>query len=392
MPSTPADPLAGSSDRSAAAPAVPTAAARRPTVLPGLLLALAVSGACLALTHVAPTLPALLLAIALGTAARAAGWLPPVLDAGLAWTSRHVLRAGVVMLGLQLSVGDLLRLGVREVAVLLVTVAATFSITLWLGRRWRVGRALTLLVATGFSICGAAAVAAMSPVADAEDDDVATAVALVTVYGSLAMLLIPVIAGAAGLSDRTAGLWAGMSVHEVAQVVAAAGTVSAAALTVAVVAKLARVVLLAPLVAGVGVVRRRSADRQASGAEPGGGGSRPVDAPLVDAGPRAAGTAGTGTPAAVRPDDRRPRTPVVPLFVVGFLVAVLVRSAGLVPDVVLPAVKPVTTLALGAAMVALGTQIHLRRLVRTGGRALVLGGAATLVAAGVSLGGLLLVG
>ncbi|HEY0187846.1 MAG TPA: putative sulfate exporter family transporter [Cellulomonas sp.] len=334
------------------------APAPRTAVLPGVLLALVVSGGCLALTRLAPTVPALLLAIALGTAARSAGWLPPVLDAGLAWTARHVLRAGVVLLGLQLSVGDLLRLGGREVLVLLVTVATTFTVTLRLGRCWRVGRALTLLVATGFSICGAAAVAAMSPVADADDDDVATAVALVTLYGSLAMLLVPAVAGAAGLSDRTAGLWAGMSVHEVAQVVAAAGTVSATALTVAVVAKLARVVLLAPLVAGAGVVRRRHGS---------------------------AGTANDG-------GAGRVRTPVVPLFVVGFLVAVLVRSAGAVPAAVLPAVKPVTTLALGAAMVALGTQIHLRRLVRTGGRALALGAAATLVAAGVSLGGLLLLG
>jgi uncharacterized membrane protein YadS len=213
----------------------------------------------------------------------------------------------------------------------------------------------------------------MSPVAEAEEDDVATAVALVTLYGSLMIVLLPVAAGALGLDDRTAGLWAGMSVHEVAQVVAAAGTVSAAALTVAVVAKLARVVLLAPLVAGVGVVRRRRAVVAAGDAAGGAAGGAAVDA------------AGGGVARAARP-------PLVPLFVVGFLAAVLIRSAGLVPDAVVPTIKPVTTLLLGAAMVALGTQIHLRRLVRTGGRALALGGAATLVAAGVSLGGLALVG
>jgi uncharacterized membrane protein YadS len=150
-----------------------------------------------------------------------------------------------------------------------------------------------------------------------------------------------------------------MSVHEVAQVVAAAGTVSAAALTVAVVAKLARVVLLAPLVAGTGVVRRRRADR--------------ADAAAAGQAPARRGG------------------PLVPLFVVGFLVAVLVRSAGLVPEAVLPAVKPVTTLALGAAMVALGTQIRVGRLVRTGGRPVLLGGVATVVAAGTSLVGLVLV-
>jgi uncharacterized integral membrane protein (TIGR00698 family) len=321
------------------------------TTLPGLVAALLVGAACLGLTALVPVLPGLLLAIVLGAVARSAGWLPAALEPGLAWTGRRVLRAGVVLLGLQLSLGDLLDLGARELLVLLVTVAATFAVTLGVGPRLGVGRRLTLLVATGFAICGAAAVAAMSPVADADEDEVATAVALVTVYGSLALVAVPLVSGALGLSDRTAGLWAGMSVHEVAQVVAAAGTVSAAALSVAVVAKLARVVLLAPLVAGVGLVRRGAAGPRATGARP----------------------------------------PLVPLFVVGFVVAVAVRSAGLVPDAVLPAVKPVTTLALAAAMTALGTQIHLGRLVRTGGRPLVLGGIATLVAASVSLAGLLVV-
>ncbi|MEV7974245.1 putative sulfate exporter family transporter [Cellulomonas sp. NPDC089187] len=319
-------------------------------ILPGALVAVGVSALCLALTAVAPAAPALLIAILLGALARGAGWIPVGWEPGLAWAARFLLRAGVVLLGLQLSVGDLLRLGWAEVVVLAVTVCATFGATLWLGRRLRVGRALTLLVATGFSICGAAAVAGMSPVAGADEEDVATAVALVTVYGSVAIVALPVLSRVIGLDDRTAGLWAGMSVHEVAQVVAAAGTVSAVALTIAIVAKLARVLLLAPLVTGVGVVRRR---RSSTVAE---------------------------------------RTaPLIPGFVIGFVLAVLLRTTGVLPDVALGWVKPVTTLALGAAMVGLGSQIHLGRLIRTGGRPLALGGLATLVAGGVSLAGLLLV-
>lgn len=344
-------------------------------VLPGLLVAVAVSAACVAITLAVPTAPALLIGIALGALARGLGWLPAALEPGLAWTARYVLRAGVVLLGLQLSVGDLTRLGLGELLVLLATVAVTFGATLWLGRLLRVRRALTLLVATGFSICGAAAVAGMSPVADADEEDVATAVALVTVYGSLAIIALPLLSGALGLDDRTAGLWAGMSVHEVAQVVAAAGTVSAAALTVAVVAKLARVLLLAPLVAGVGVVRRRGDQRAESGS--------------VRADHQGAGTDESADVAPVEAPSRPRRTaPLIPGFVLGFLVAVLLRTVGVVPDPVIGLVKPVTTLALGAAMVALGSQIHVGRLIRTGGRPLVLGALATVIAAGVSLAGL----
>ncbi|WNB85563.1 putative sulfate exporter family transporter [Cellulomonas sp. ATA003] len=231
-----------------------------------------------------------------------------------------------MLLGLQLAVGDVLELGLGELAVLVVTVAATFAVTVLVGRRMGVGRPLRLLVATGFSICGAAAVAAMAPVAEADDDDVATAVALVTLYGSGTILLVPLLAGVLGLADRTAGLWAGLAVHEVAQVVAAAGAVSGVALAAAVVAKLARVVLLAPLVAGVSVAVRRS--------------SAPV------------------------PGRRRP--PLLPLFVVGFLVAVALRSTGLLPERLLTHTSVLTTVLLAAAMVGLGAQVHLRRLLRTG--------------------------
>ncbi|MCC2307829.1 YeiH family protein [Cellulomonas chengniuliangii] len=330
-------------------PAAPPTGAGRAAVLPGVLAAGGVAAVCVAVSAALPTFPVLLAAIGAGLAARVLRLVRPALEPGLAWTSRHVLRAGVVLLGLQVSAAEVLSLGAAELAVLGVTVAVTFCATRWLGPRLGVGRGLSLLVATGSSICGAAAVAAMSPVADADEDDVATAVATVTLYGSIAILVVPLLASAAGLDDRTAGLWAGMSVHEVAQVVAAAGAVSATALAVSVVAKLARVVLLAPLVAVVGLRRRRS-----RGAQPGA------------------------------------RPPMVPLFVVGFLVAVAVRSSGLAPGAVTSTARVATTLALGAAMVALGSQVHVGRLVRSGGRALRLGAAATAIAMSVSLGGLLL--
>ncbi|WP_298458849.1 YeiH family protein [uncultured Cellulomonas sp.] len=313
---------------------------------------LAVAIACLLAASRVPAVSALLLAIAVGVLARNLHVVPAVLEPGLAWSSRPLLRTGVVLLGLQLAVADVLRLGLGELAVLLVTVAATFAVTVLVGRRMGVRRPVRLLVATGFAICGAAAVAAMAPVADADDEDVATAIALVTLYGSATIVLVPVLAGLLGLADRTAGLWAGLAVHEVAQVVAAAGAVSGVALAAAVVAKLARVVLLAPLVAGVSVAVRR-------------------------------GTA---------PVAGRRRPPLLPLFVVGFLVAVAVRSTGLLPDRVLTHASVLTTVLLAAAMVGLGAQVDLRRLVRTGGRALGLGAVSTVTALAVSLGGLLLVG
>ncbi|MFE7408788.1 YeiH family protein, partial [Isoptericola sp. NPDC057559] len=169
-----------------------------------------------------------------GRAARFAERVGPGTD----WTARTVLRAGVVLLGLQLSIPDVLALGWRGIAVVVVTVTCTFAAILGLGRLLRVPRTTSLLVATGFSICGAAAVSAMTSVLERDPgsggaeqarlrDDVAAALALVTVYGTIAIFALPPLASALGLTDHQAGLWIGASVQEVAQVVAAAGTVSA---------------------------------------------------------------------------------------------------------------------------------------------------------------------
>ena len=124
--------------------------------------------------------------------------------------------------------------------------------TVLLGRLLRVPSGLSLLIACGFSICGAAAVAGAAGVTDPDDEaeeDTITAVALVVIFGTLMIALVPLLANLLGLGSETAGMWAGGSIHEIAQVVAVGGIIGGGALTVAVIVKLARVLLLAPVVA-----------------------------------------------------------------------------------------------------------------------------------------------
>lgn len=290
-------------------------------------------------------------AVLLGAAAANAGMLPETARPGLAVATRKLLRLGVVLLGCSLSVVAIARLGVPMVVLVVVTLFTTLLVTNWLGLRLGLGPARSLLIATGFAICGASAVAAMGDNAEAEDDDIAVAIAMVTICGTVAMVVLPLLQGPLGLSDAQYGAWAGASVHEVGQVVAAAGPAGAAAVGVAVVVKLTRVLLLAPVVAGVGLLRRRRAtSSDLAGSQP----------------------------------------PLVPLFVVGFLACVALRSTGVLPGSVLSAVGTAQTLVLGAALFAMGTGVHLRSLVRSSGRALVLASASTLVVAGVSLAGVLL--
>jgi len=304
---------------------------------------------------------------------------------GVAWTSRVVLRTGVVLLGFQLSVPEVLALGWRGLVVVATTLLVTFTGTLALGRALRVPRITTLLVATGFSVCGAAAISAMQGVVAGpvrtpgqvreDDDGVAASLALVTVYGTLAIVALPWLASLVGFTDDQAGLWIGASVQEVAQVVTAAGTISDPALATATVAKLARVALLAPLVAVAGVVVARGARRAAL-------------ARVGSAGSDHLGAAGTATnPTA---DTATPRVAPVPWFVVGFVAAVALRSLSVVPAPLLAALATATTVAFVAAMFALGLGVDVPCLLRTGRRALVLGGLSALLVTATALVGVLL--
>lgn len=284
-----------------------------------------------------PVVSALTAAVVLGILA---GSLPVLTDEtrkAIAAVTRRLLRAGVVLLGLQLALPAVLALGPGTLVAVVLTVGITFLGTIGLGRLLGVPRGLAMLVATGFSICGASAIAAMEGVVERDDSDVATAVALVTFYGGLAIAAVPLLGTWLGLDALRLGGWAGLSVHEVAQVVAAATPAGTAAVAVAIVIKLSRVVLLAPMVAAVSVHERH---------RPTAGGDRP---------------------------------PLIPLFVLGFLAMAAVRSTGLVPGFALDFAKIACTLLLAGALFGLGCAVRLGTLARTGGRALLLGLLSTLL-------------
>lgn len=322
--------------------------------LPGLIAAGAVTLLAVAVNRLVPQVSTLLVAVIagmlLGNAANLAPELDPTISRlrpGLAIAAKRMLRLGVVFLGARLSLGQVVELGAPALLLVIGTVVATFFGTQYIGRRLGLSRGLSLLVATGYSICGASAIAAMESSADADEEEVALSVGLVTVAGTLAMFSLPILAGWFGLSDDQFGAWVGASVHDVAQVVAAASTGGAAVLAVAVVVKLTRVVLLAPIVAATNIMRSRG----------------------------------------VAADDGRVAPPLMPLFVVGFLALMLLRTVGLVPDVAVDISSTISSLLLTAALVGLGAGVRVDRLRRLGGAPFLLGALAWLVVAGVSLVG-----
>ncbi|WP_030899764.1 YeiH family protein [Streptomyces sp. NRRL F-5126] len=337
----------------------------RPAWAPGIAAAAAATVVAYAVAHWVPALNPSIVAVILGALVTNLHLHRPVLHAGTRLAGKRLLRCAVVLLGLQLSLPELAHLGGRGLAVVAVTVAVTFTGTQLMAKWLGVSPARGLLVATGFSICGASAVAAMEPVAGGDEEDTGVAVALVTLCGTLAIVVLPALRGPLGLNVADFGSWVGASVHDVGQTVATAQRVPGA-LTTAVVVKLTRVVLLAPLVASVGLAVRRR---------------RRVLVPAGGAGGPGAGGSAAGVPVDERPAEHR-MPPPVPLFVAGFLLAIAVTSTGLLSPRVLADAKSVQSVLLVAALFGLGTGIHLPALFRTGRRSLVLGLASwTLVAA-----------
>jgi uncharacterized integral membrane protein (TIGR00698 family) len=330
---------------------------------PGLAFALGAAVLALAVHWMLPGVSPLLAAIVLGVVVGNTWRLPAALEPGMAVAARRLLRLGIVVLGVQLSLRDIVGLGPGMVAVVVAVVAVGIGSTLWLGRIMGVPPMRRLLIACGFSICGAAAVAAVDGVVEAEEEDVATAVALVVAFGTLMIPLSPLLGALAGFDNRERGLLAGGSIHEVAQVVAAGGVIGGGALGVAVLVKLARVLMLAPVIAVIGW-RRRAVARAGSGSGTGGG----------------SGLGRVG---------RRP--PLVPLFVVGFLVASLLRTGDVLPPALLHAAQTAQNLLLGAAMFALGCGVHVDRLRQVGLRPVALAALSTVVVSAVALGGVALV-
>ena len=323
----------------------------RSSVWPGLGLALAAAGVALLVQQLLPTVSPLLVAILLGMVVTNLWTIPESFQPGMKVAAKRLLRLGIVVIGLQLALGDILALGRGMIVVVLLIVGLGIGGTLLIGKALGVPPMQRLLIACGFSICGAAAVAAVDGAVEAEEEDVATAIGLVVIFGTAMIGLAPAVLGLLDLTPRQEGLIAGGSIHEVAQVVAAGGIIGGGALTVAVVVKLARVLMLAPVIMMIGLALRRGA------------------------------SSGEGT-----------HPPLLPLFVAGFVAAALARTFLPLGPLVLNGGKLLQTVLLSAAMFALGCGVRIRMLKKVGGRPVILGALATLWVFTIAVTGVLLIG
>jgi uncharacterized integral membrane protein (TIGR00698 family) len=301
-------------------------------LLPGVAIAalVALAASWLAEHYATPVmLFALLLGIAVNFLSQHEQCRP-----GLDFASRSVLRLGVALLGARITLAQVESLGGAALALTAAAVVLTIGCGVLLARATRQSTAFGLLSGGSVGICGASAalaIASVLPRTDALERDTVMTVVAVTTLSTVAMVLYPVVAAGFGLDERTAGVFLGATIHDVAQVVGAGYSVSAPAGDAATVVKLFRVAMLLPVVLVISFVLQRQR------------------------------TGSAGVPQAGAP-------PLLPAFLVAFALLVSVNSLGWLPDALATTLQEASRWCLVVAIAALGTRTSLGELASVGWR------------------------
>ncbi|MNB72783.1 hypothetical protein D3C75_193760 [compost metagenome] len=329
----------------------------------GLCLLLAVCAKLLSELPYFGILGQLVIAILLGMGCRGIFGVPAGVEEGAVFAGKKLLRYGIILLGMRLNLSDISHAGFKVFLLVGLQIAFTFAVMLGLARLMKLDPVTGLLTACGTAICGAAAVAAISPQIKASDEETATAVATVALLGTVWTLAYTVSLPWLGLSPAGYGVLAGASLHEIAHVIAAAGPAGKEALDLAVVVKLTRVAMLVPvaLVIGFWDARKRARKLQLTSNEVLSG-NKP------------------------QPERSRWREIPVPWFILGFLIMSGLNTMKLIPA---PAADAVVTGAyqlMAMAMAGLGLGVNAASLIRKGVKPLAAGAIGSVLLSGFVYG------
>lgn len=304
---------------------------------PGVALAGGITVIASLLGSLAPIVGAPVFAILLGIAIALVR--PPTsrLDPGIKFTTKKVLQGSIIVLGLGLSLRQVVHTGIESMPVLVGSLLGVLVLAWLLGRRLGVPRDANLLIGVGTAICGASAIAAVDAVIDADEADVSYAIATIFLFNVIAVLTYPTIGHALGLSQHSFGLWAGTAINDTSSVVAAANIYGQAAVAFAVVVKLTRTLAIIPICVGVAWLWNR----------------RP--------------TTQDGSATSV------PLRKIFPLFILFFVAAVAINSTGVIPNGWHHPLANVATWMITAALGAIGLSTKPASIRKAGARPILLG-------------------
>lgn len=272
----------------------------------------------------------LVLAILIGMAWRSIAGLPEDAAAGASFSSKKLLRAGIILLGMRLNLNDIWHAGPKIFVLATINIAAAMLAVYTLARLLKVNKKLAILTACGTAICGAAAVVAISAQIRANDDETAIGAATVAILGTLFTLLYTMIYPILGFTSAGYGIFSGATLHEIAHVLAAAAPAGKDAVNLAIVVKLTRVAMLIPVALLIGVCMNRSSYKADQ-------------------------------------NERRRALPI-PWFILGFLAVSALNTLGVVPESIVTSLVSAAYLLIAMAMAGLGLNVDFLKMKQHGGK------------------------
>ena len=303
---------------------------------------------------------AILLGMALALVVPAEKGAP--LAAGIKFTSKKVLQWAVILLGFGLNLAQIAQVGMTSLPIIVSTIATSLVVSFLLCRALKIPGKISTLIGVGSSICGGSAIAATAPVIDADDEEIAQSISVIFLFNVIAALVFPTLGGILGLTNEGFGLFAGTAVNDTSSVTAAAAAwdgmhPGANTLDAATIVKLTRTLAIIPITLALAFRQVRLA--------------------------RCAAAAGEGTGEAAGSFDLRK---IFPFFIVFFVLASVVTTVFALPTAVTAPIKELSKFLIVMAMAAIGFNTNVVKLVRTGGKPILMGLACWVAIAAVSLG------
>jgi uncharacterized integral membrane protein (TIGR00698 family) len=273
-------------------------------------------------------------------------WKRPVgFETGIQFTGKKVLQYAIILLGFEMNLFQVANVGSSSLLIMLFTLSAAFITAAIMGRLLNLRRNTSILIGVGTAICGGSAIAATAPVIGASDKEVAYSISTIFLFNVAAVFIFPATGHWLGMSDAGFGMWAGTAINDTSSVVAAGYSYSNAAGDFATIVKLTRTLMIVPITLALAIYTARKQQTQ----------------------------------------SHFRLANVFPLFIVGFLLASVLSTVGILSPEVAKSLSAAGKFSIVMAMTAIGLNTRLPQLIRHGVKPILLGLACWLAVALVSL-------
>lgn len=302
--------------------------------LPGVLLSFGIAAVSIFLGGLLPLIGSSVLAIVFGIVLNNSMKLPAAFQEGLSYSGKKLLQYSIIFLGFSMSIGQVSETGLSSLRISLITILIAFLAAYLAGRFFKMNRVLTILIGFGTAICGGSAIAAASPILEADEEEIALSISTIFFFNILAVFIFPFLGHLLQMSDAFFGTWAGTAINDTSSVVAAGYTYSPSAGDLATIVKLSRALMIVPACLIFAAYRYIKSKQSA---------------------------------------QKTNLKQIFPWFIAWFVLASLVSSLGFLPAAVIPYTKFISQWLMAMALAAIGAKVSFKQFKQAGAAPLLTG-------------------